>query len=135
MSNPCLRRLRFSKLSIAAALVFAIAIVPTLLHAAAPAIVGNWEGAISAGGTTLRLAIHFTQDKDGALKATMDSLDQGSNGIPLINVSYKEPKVHYELGGDYPGTYDGTYDKAKDEITGHWQQAGQDLTLLLKRAK
>jgi hypothetical protein len=140
MSNRHVSKLRISKFCLACGLVFAfaIAITPVLLHAAAapaPAVIGNWEGSISAGEQSLRLVIHVTQDKDGGLTGTMDSLDQGANGIPLNNVSFKDPKVHYEIGGTYPGFYDGSYDKAKDEISGHWQQAGQDLTLNLKRAK
>jgi hypothetical protein len=147
MSMPSSRKLGFSKLFLAGALVVAcaIAVAPVFLSAAsplaivpadAPAIIGNWEGTLSAGGASLRLVVHLTQGKDGALAGTMDSLDQeGANGMPLSNISYKEPKLHFDLAIEPPGAYDGSYDKDKNEISGHWQQGGQDLTLLLKRAK
>jgi hypothetical protein len=147
MSMPSSRKFGFSKFCLAVALVFifAIAAAPALLRAAssssaapadALAVVGNWEGALSTGGPSLRLVVHLTQGKDGALAGTLDSLDQeGSNGMLLSNVSYKEPKLHFELTVEPPGAYDGTYDKDKNEISGHWQQGGQDLMLLLKRAK
>ncbi len=147
MSNRQISRIRIRRLCLTGALVlaFAIAVTPALLRAApsstpapadAPAVIGNWEGTLSVGGNSLRLVVHFTQDKDGVLAGSIDSLDQeGSNGMPLSNISYKEPKVHFELAVESPGIYDGSYDKAKDEISGHWQQSGQDLPLVLKRAK
>jgi hypothetical protein len=145
MSNNSLRNFC---ISVSLVLALAIVISPALLRAtpvaaavlasgpvAGPAVLGNWEGALSAGGGSYRLLIHLTQDKDGALTGTMDSLDQGANGIPLTNISYKEPKVHFEIGGPSPGLYDGSFDKAKDAISGNWQQAGQDFPLDFKRAK
>jgi uncharacterized protein len=146
MFRPSSQKLGINRLFLTLALVFVFAsgVAPAFLHARpapamaavdSPAVIGNWEGSISAGGTTLRLVIHITQDKNAALTGTMDSLDQGANGIPLINVSYKEPKAHFEIGGDYPGIFDGSYDKSKEEISGHWMQAGQDFPLVLKRAK
>lgn len=144
---PRSRKLGFSNLHFAVALffAFAIAVAPAFLSAApalttapadGPVVIGNWEGTLSAGGASLRLVVHLTQGKDGALAGTMDSLDQeGANGLPLSNISYKEQKLHFELAIEPPGAFDGSYDKDKNEISGHWQQGGQDLMLLLKRAK
>ncbi len=45
-------------------------------------VTGDWQGSLSAGGAELRLVLHITKGADGALKATLDSVDQGANGIP-----------------------------------------------------
>jgi hypothetical protein len=50
---------------------------------------GDWQGALSAGGAQLRLALHITAGKDGSLTATLDSVDQGAYGIPVSAISLK----------------------------------------------
>ncbi|WP_309605238.1 hypothetical protein [Phenylobacterium sp.] len=44
----------------------------------AQAYVGDWEGALFAGGRTLRLVLHVTL-ADGETVAVLDSLDQGAS--------------------------------------------------------
>jgi uncharacterized protein len=115
--------------------IFAIAVLPVLLHAAdAPAIVGNWEGSISAGGQSLRIVLHFTQTKEGALAGTLESPDQGAGSMPIDKVEFKDAALHFEMTA-IAATYDGSYDKAKDEISGTWKQSGQTLALTVKRVK
>jgi len=115
--------------------IFAIAVLPVLLHAAdASPIVGNWEGSISAGGQSLRIVLHFTQTKEGALAGTLESPDQGAGSMPIDKVEFKDAALHFEMTA-IAATYDGTYDKAKDEISGTWKQSGQSLPLTVKRAK
>jgi len=101
--------------------------------AAAPAVVGDWSGAISTGGGSLRAVIHVAQDKDGKLTATMDSPDQGATGIAISSITYKEPALHFEIE-KLGASYDGTMNKDNSEITGNWKQGPATLTLNLKRA-
>jgi hypothetical protein len=57
-------------------LILAFAVVPAFVSAAdAPAIIGNWEGSMSAGGQSFRIQLHFTQSKDGAITGTLVSPD------------------------------------------------------------
>jgi hypothetical protein len=116
-------------------LILGFAVLPALLHAAdAPAVIGNWEGAISAGGQSLRIVLHFTQTKDGALAGTLESPDQGAGAMTIDKVEFKDGALHFEMAA-IAATYDGTYDKAKGEISGTWKQSGQSLPLNVKRAK
>jgi hypothetical protein len=116
-------------------LILGFAILPALLHAAdAPAVVGNWEGAISAGGQSLRIVIHITQSKEGALGGTLESPDQGPGAMAIDKVDFKDAAFHFEITS-IAAAYDGTYDKAKDEIAGQWKQSAQTLALNVKRAK
>lgn len=101
--------------------------------ASAPGIVGDWSGAISTGGGSLRAVFHVTQDKEGKLAGTMDSPDQGATGIVLSTITYKEPAVHLEIE-KFGASYDGTMNKDNSEIEGNWKQGGATLTLNLKRA-
>ena len=100
---------------------------------AAPAVVGDWSGAISTGGGSLRAVIHVAQDKDGKLTATMDSPDQGVTGIAISSITYKEPALHFEIE-KLGASYDGTMNKDNSEITGNWKQGPATFTLNLKRA-
>lgn len=104
---------------------------------AAPAavpVVGDWQGALSANGATLHLALHVTQDKDGKLGGTMDSLDQGANGIVITAISFKAPDLHFEISS-IAGTYDGKIGKNDSEIAGTWSQGGGSLPLTFTKGK
>lgn len=100
---------------------------------AAPSIAGDWSGTLDAGGAQLRLLLHITATKEGALSATLDSIDQGANGIPIQSVTFKDGKLDLDVTA-VNGTYDGTASKDATEITGTWSQ-GQSLTLTFKRAQ
>ena len=95
-------------------------------------LAGNWQGTLSAGGAQLRLVLHITAGKDGALTATLDSVDQGAYGIPVSAISLKDAKLSLTVDAVH-GTYDGTVNKDATEIDGTWSQ-GQPLALNFKRA-
>jgi len=95
-------------------------------------IVGDWSGALEAQGTKLRLVLHVKKNTDGTLAATIDSLDQNTNGIPVSTVSQKGNDVKLELSG-LSASYEGKLNAAGTEITGEWKQGGT-LPLVFKRA-
>jgi len=103
--------------------------VASLAHA--QDITGDWQGVLSAG-VDLHLVLHITKGADGGLKATLDSLDQGANGIPVSSVTLKDSKL--SLGVDaVHGTYEGTVSADGQSIKGTWSQ-GAALPLEFKRA-
>jgi hypothetical protein len=104
----------------------------TPLGRAQASIAGDWQGALSAEGNQLRLVIHIVAAKDGSLTATMDSVDQGANGIPVTTITLKDSKLSMTVDAVH-GTYEGTVNKDGSEIDGTWSQ-GQPLELDLKRA-
>ena len=57
-------------------------------------ITGDWNGTLKPGGAELRLVLHITKNADGSLKATLDSIDQGANGIPVNAVTLKDSKLN-----------------------------------------
>ena len=95
-------------------------------------IAGDWNGELSVQETRLRLVLHIKKNLDGTLAATLDSLDQGANGIPVSAISQKGNDVNLELKG-IAASYQGKLNTAGTEITGEWKQGGT-LPLIFKRA-
>ncbi len=100
---------------------------PTLAQDADPA--GDWNGALSVSGASLRIVFHVVAGEDG-YSATMDSPDQGALGIPTGSVEMAGDSLIISVpavGGGYRGRIDG------DSLTGRWSQGGQSLALDLVR--
>jgi hypothetical protein len=108
-----------------------IALALSPLCRAQARIVGDWQGTLSAGGAQLRLVLHVVAAKDGDLTATLDSVDQGANGIPVTAISLKNSRLSLTIDAVH-GSYEGTVNKDATEIDGTWSQ-GQPLALNFKR--
>lgn len=94
-------------------------------------IAGDWNGELNVQGTKLRLVLHIKKNSDGALAATLDSVDQNATGIPVSSVSQKGSDVKLELKG-IGASYQGKLNPAGTEISGEWNQGGT-LPLVFKR--
>jgi fermentation-respiration switch protein FrsA (DUF1100 family) len=95
-------------------------------------VTGDWEGTLHAGAADLHLVLHITKGDAGALKATLDSVDQAANGIPVSSITFSDSKL--KLGIDaVHGTYEGKLSGDGATISGTWSQ-GQPLQLDFKRA-
>jgi hypothetical protein len=101
--------------------------------AAQPSVAGDWAGTLSAGPAQLRLLLHIKAAADGTLNGTLDSIDQGANGIPIKSVTLKDGKLSLDVEAVH-GTYEGTVNKDASGISGTWTQ-GQPLELNFKRAE
>lgn len=99
--------------------------------AASPQIAGDWHGTLSAGGAELHVVFHFAGGSGGALSGTMDSVDQGANGIPLTSVTLKDSKLSLTVDA-VQGSYSGTLTPDGVQIKGTWSQ-GMPLELNLDR--
>lgn len=100
--------------------------------AAAQDVTGDWQGTLHAGAADLHLILHITRAADGGLQATLDSVDQGANGIPVKTVTLQGAELKLDVAM-VRGTYEGTVNKDATEISGTWSQ-GQPLPLTFKRA-
>ena len=99
--------------------------------ASAQNLAGYWQGTLKPAGAELRLVLHITKADDGSWKGTLDSVDQGANGIPVTSISVKESKLKLTLDSIH-GSYEGTVNAGATEISGTWTQ-GQSLPLDFKR--
>jgi len=71
-------------------------------------ITGDWKGLLKVGATQLHLVFHVTKTTSG-LTTSMDSPDQGANGIPLDKTSFDNKTLTFELSMakiSYTGTID-----------------------------
>jgi hypothetical protein len=105
---------------------------PATFSAASPdQFAGDWAGALDVGGQKLRLVLHFV-NTNGAWSGTMDSLDQGANGIPFSTVTVDGVKLHAEVKA-INGGYEGTLADDGQTITGTWSQERNVIALNLAR--
>ncbi len=95
---------------------------------------GVWEGALDAQGTQLHLRFNFTKNSDGSITGTIDSLDQGANGIPITSIARTGDSVKMDVKA-VGGSYEGTLNKEASSMTGTWSQGGGNVPLTLQRQK
>ncbi len=94
-------------------------------------LAGTWQGALSVGGTRLRLVLILKKEVDGTYSGTMDSIDQQAMGIPISKASYLDGKVRIEVDS-VKGHYEGLMSADGSAITGTWTQ-GETFPLDLVR--
>ncbi len=90
-------------------------------------VCGTWLGKLGIQGINLRLIFNLSKDENNNLAATMDSPDQGAQGIPMGKVSWDGQNLTINAP-DLRGKYTGT--KLNDStFSGTWSQAGKDFEL------
>ncbi len=111
-------------------IILSIALLFAVFTVSSQDITGDWNGVLKVQGMSLRLVFHITPNENG-YKATMDSPDQGANGIPMTAVTFKDNILTLELSSaslKYTSESIST-----DSITGTFSQMGQKLPLNLYR--
>ena len=93
------------------------------------ALLGAWSGKLYAGAMSLRLVLHLEQ-ADGYVIITLDSPDQGANGIPTYKEYLSDDSLaikveHINL------TYQARLKEGK--LVGTFSQNGQSLPLVLNK--
>lgn len=95
-------------------------------------VAGDWQGTLNTGVGELRLVLHITKAANGTLTATLDSVDQQANGIPVKSATMKDSKLSLDLEAVH-GTYEGTVAADAQSISGTWSQ-GKALPLEFKKS-
>src|SRR5262245_17193637 len=98
----------------------------------AQAVEGSWQGTIKANDLELRLRLHVTKDEKGALKATIDCIDQGVRGLPIDAISLKDSTLNFELEVA-SASYEGKINADHTRISGVFTQAGMSIPLEFTR--
>ncbi len=97
-----------------------------------PNVEGSWLGVLQVQGIKLRLAVHVTRSADGALSATLDSLDQGAKGLLIDVFEQKGREIRFSakrLGLSYAGTIV----QDNRSIRGDMTQGDSTFTLTFER--
>lgn len=90
---------------------------------------GSWIGTLDVGGMKVRVVLNFTHGASGSMQCTLDSPDQGVEGIPAEIVFVSQDSVNVTvnaLGGSYAGKV------ANGEMKGTYTQMGYNFPLILK---
>ncbi|MGH9702301.1 MAG: hypothetical protein ACRD4K_02905 [Candidatus Acidiferrales bacterium] len=94
---------------------------------------GIWTGTLDLGQSKFRLVLHIARAGHG-YACTMDSLDQGTTGIPATTLTREG--LALTLGfKSLEATYDGKIDKNMMTIEGKWSQLGVITPLEFKHSK
>lgn len=104
---------------------------PAPTHPDASKIAGIWMGKLKVSGSELRIVFNIAQAQDGSLRASLDSPDQGANGIPVSEVVFEGKQLRLEvpsIGGHYEGKVNDDFSR----IEGTWQQGGGSFPLNLE---
>jgi pimeloyl-ACP methyl ester carboxylesterase len=96
-------------------------------------VLGDWNGALEIQGMQLRLVFHITEE-GGSLKATMDSPDQGANGIPVEKIVLNEKELTIEMS-NIGMKYTATLNDDGTEIEGTFNQGPMSMPLKMTREK
>jgi uncharacterized protein (TIGR03435 family) len=98
---------------------------------AAHDIAGTWQGTLHVG-KDLRTVLKVVKADDGALKATLYSIDQSGQGIPVTSITLQGSTVKYSIIM-IDGSFEGKLSPDGASINGTWTQ-GKPLPLTLTRA-
>jgi len=79
--------------------------IPIANQEARTSIDGDWEGATIYRLRELVTRVHFERTEEG-IQGTLDFPQIGRRGLPLSNVSFEPPKVHFELS-EFSTVFDG----------------------------
>ncbi len=114
-------RLGLSTLGVLAAMAVSVA---------AQDVAGDWLGSLKGPGVELRIVVHLARGASG-LTGTLDSPDQGANGIALAAAALTGNTLTFSVPA-VNGSYTGTL-TPQGSIDGNWSQGGQALPLVLTR--
>jgi uncharacterized protein len=116
------------------ALIFATALLVSTAGGAAPqSVIGDWEGPLKVGATTLRLVLHIVHDKDD-LSASLDSPSQGVSNVPVSEISFQDRKLSLAIDV-IAATYTGTLSADSQSIEGTLSQGDQSTPLTFTRVQ
>lgn len=105
--------------------------VLSLLSPQEDQISGTWLGRIRTEAGDLRIVFNINRTADGGLLATLDSPDQGAEGIPVDEISFKNGAFHLAINA-IGAVFDGSVND-RGILNGYWKQAGISLPLSLER--
>lgn len=93
---------------------------------------GDWQGTLKVGSQELRLVVEIARGDAGGWKATVYSIDQTTDAIPVSSVTLEGSTLKLTVDA-VRGTYEGKLSADGTFIRGTWTQ-GEPMPLELRRA-
>jgi pimeloyl-ACP methyl ester carboxylesterase len=94
---------------------------------------GTWLGMLDTGAIKLRVVFHIV-NTDAGLLSTLDSPDQGANGLPTAKTARDGNTLIITVPA-VGGVFEGKIASDMNSIDGTWKQGGNSLPLALHRVK
>jgi uncharacterized protein len=95
----------------------------------------HWEGSLTIRpGVLARMVVHVKTDAQGATVATLDSPDEGLEGLKLDPFTLDKNRLTFELKIS-AAKYEGKLNPDGTEAVGIWSQRGHNLPLTFKQTK
>jgi len=106
------------------------------LPAASPAVSkdleGDWAGILKTPGPELQIAVHFKNQPDNTVIATIDIPAQNAIGMPINDVKQTGDRVEFGLK-IAQASFRGTLNKDRGELTGQLGHDEQAMQVTLKK--
>ena len=93
---------------------------------------GTYSGTLQAGEAQLHLLLHLSKGTNGALRATVDSLEQGVFAIEANSVSFANFSLKLELSS-VGARFEGKVSADHEIIYGNWSQGNVSIPLIFRR--
>jgi hypothetical protein len=93
---------------------------------------GDWEGTLPAPNGGFQLAVHFKNQADKTVAATIDILNRGTMGMPLNDVKQTGQKVEFGIK-IAQSSFQGTLNKEGTEISGQWIHEVDSMPVTLRK--
>ena len=93
---------------------------------------GIWLGVLNPGTLNLRLLFKISKSGDGTLTGTVDSIDQGAEGLKISRIRVDGNSVQLKLK-EPVAEFLGAISEDGSQITGEWRQGSGVLPLVIKR--
>jgi hypothetical protein len=95
---------------------------------------GDWEGLLQTPGRAFRVVVHFKNQPDKTVAATVavDASDSGAMGVPLNDVKQIGQKVEFGIKVAH-STFQGTLNQEGNELAGQWMHEETPMQLMLRK--
>ncbi len=106
--------------------------LPTASPAVSKDLEGDWVGTLKTPGPELEITVHFKNQPDNTVIATIDIPAQNAMGMPINDVKQAGDKVEFGLKIAH-ASFQGTLNKERGELNGQLGHDDQAMAVTLRK--
>ncbi|HTY63738.1 MAG TPA: hypothetical protein VMG30_15935 [Acidobacteriota bacterium] len=93
---------------------------------------GDWEGSLQTPGRAFRVTIHFKNQPDKTVAATMEVLESGPGSVPLNDIRQTGQKVEFGIKVAH-SSFQGALNPEGNQLEGKWMHEETAMQLSLRK--
>lgn len=93
---------------------------------------GDWEGSLQMPNRAFRMVVHFRNQTDNTVMATIDTPDTEAMGLPLDKVKQTGRQVEFGIRVAH-ASFRGTLNQEGTELTGQFMHGSEGVPLTLRK--